>query len=82
MGKYDPLESHLRQQTADEFTMTFAAVEKVLGEPLPASAERPQWWENAKRDEHKRVQTRAWHNAGFHAFLMAGKRVRFVRVGN
>jgi len=44
MGKYDPLRDYLRSQTLSEMTPSFREIEKIIGEPLPNSAVRPQWW--------------------------------------
>lgn len=46
MGKYEPLRDHLRRRKSDEFELTFAEIERVLGVMLPNSASRPQWWAN------------------------------------
>jgi hypothetical protein len=35
------------QQTGSRFARSFSEIEKILGRPLPASANRPQWWANA-----------------------------------
>ena len=56
--------------------MRFEEIEKVLGFPLPKSAERPQWWANVTGDSHPHSQ--AWQAAGYDAFLVQGSRkVRF-----
>jgi hypothetical protein len=75
-SKYDPLKAHLSGRPRGEFTLGFREIEAVLGFPLPASSERPQWWANVRGGNHP--QTRAWQDAGFDAFLVAGSRkVRF-----
>lgn len=80
MGKYDPLYQHLRRRSADELEMSFAEVERVIDAMLPNSAARPQWWSNEAGLDTTHVQCRAWREAGFDAFLIAGKdRVRFRR---
>jgi hypothetical protein len=80
MGKYDPLEGHLRRQTLAELQMSFTEIERLIGAMLPASAARPQWWANEKGPRRTHIQCEAWLKAGFNAFLMSGKeRVRFVR---
>lgn len=80
MGKYDPLEGHLRRQTAPELEMTFAEIERLVGAMLPASSARPQWWTNERGPRRTHVQCEAWLRAGYEAFLIAGKdRVRFRR---
>ena len=75
-SKNDPLKYHLRDRHSGEFVLTFKQIEEVLGFQLPQSAERPQWWANVAAGQHP--QTRAWREAGFDAFLVAGSRkVRF-----
>lgn len=81
MAKYDPLRDHLKRQTAAEFELTFAEIERVLGSKLPASAQRPQWWANVKDANTTHVQRNAWRAANYDAFLISGRdRVRFVRA--
>ncbi len=80
VSKYDPLQENLRKRSRGEFTLTFRQIEEVLGFPLPASAQRPQWWANVKGGGHP--QSRAWAGAGFDAFLVSGsKKVRFRSRG-
>lgn len=81
MGKYDPLRDYLKRQRTDEFELTYAEIERTLLAFLPKSAQRPQWWSNVVDPAQTAVQREAWRNAGFDAFLIAGKdRVRFRRV--
>lgn len=80
MGKYDPLRDHLKRQRAAEFELTLTEVERIIASMLPNSAARPQWWANVKDPDTTHVQRNAWRDAGFDAFLIAGRdRVRFVR---
>jgi hypothetical protein len=81
MGKYDPLRDYLRQQSAAEFTLSFREIEKILVDALPTSAFRPQWWANEVSANTSHVQRRAWRDAGYHAYLHAGRKVRFKRIG-
>ena len=81
MGKYDPLRDHLRQQSAAEFTLSFREIEKILAGELPTSALRPQWWANELSPNTSHVQRRAWVEAGCDAFLHAGRKVRFKKIG-
>lgn len=47
---------------------------------LPNSASRPQWWANETDPDSRHVQSRAWRNAGYDAFLLPSReRVRFTR---
>lgn len=80
MGKYDPLERHLRRQTCAALELTFAEIERLVGSFLPGSASRPQWWANESGPHRTHVQCEVWLRAGFSASLLVGKeRVRFVR---
>ncbi len=81
MAKYDPLRRHLRRQRMEEFEMTFAEIERRIGAFLPKSANQPQWWANVADPNTTHVQRRAWGDAGYDAFLIAGgERVRFRRA--
>jgi hypothetical protein len=79
MAKYDPLRDYLRKQTLREIILPFREIQGLVG-PLPASAERPQFWANTTDVETAHVQRNAWRDAGYDAFLIAGSRkVRFVK---
>lgn len=81
MSKYDPLSGHLRRQRQDELELTFPEIERILGAMLPKSAARQPWWANTTDPHTSQVQRKAWGEAGYDAFLIAGKdRVRFKRV--
>jgi hypothetical protein len=78
MLTYDPLRDHLRDHNLKELELSFDEIEKLIGKPLPPSAERPQWWAN--QIGGKRPQRDAWRDAGFDAFLVSGsRRVKFRR---
>lgn len=51
----------------------------MLGAFLPNRAARPQWWANETSPGSNHVQTAAWRDAGFNAFLESGERARFER---
>ena len=81
MGKYDPLRDYLRKQKADDLELSFVEMERKIGYMLPKSASLPQWWANTTDPATTHVQRKAWGDAGFDAFLIAGAdRVRFKRV--
>lgn len=81
-SKYDGLRGHLRQQKWPEINLTFKEIEKIIGTPLPKSADRPQWWSNTTDPLSSHTQRRAWGDAGYDAFLVLGSdRVTFRRVG-
>ncbi len=64
MGKYEPLATHLRSASANEWSATFAQVEEVLGFPLPPSARKHrEWWSNQAGSGHS--QARGWQDAGW-----------------
>lgn len=80
MIKYDALKRYLMQCNAQEWPMTFAEIEEVLGHPLPASARRHRaWWSN---NPSNNVMTRAWLEAGFRSAQVdvSAERVVFVRA--
>lgn len=82
MARYDPLSRYLRRQSAAELELSFAEIETLIAALLPKSAARPQWWANEKSADSTHVQKRAWADAGYDAFLIAGRdRVKFRRRG-
>ena len=82
MGKYDPLGSYLRRKGKAEIELSFADIERIIGDMLTKSASRPQWWANEESENSRHVQIRAWRNSGYDAFLVAGsEQVRFRRPG-
>jgi hypothetical protein len=66
MSKYNPLLNHLKGlDRSEEQRFSFAAIERILGFQLPASARSYQaWWANEKDGHH--VQANAWLDAGRH----------------
>ena len=63
MSKYKPLERHLKACGKTRLSLTFSQVERILGEPLPASARRhAAWWSN---NEGSHVQALAWREPGY-----------------
>jgi hypothetical protein len=79
--KYYPLYEHLRQSGQDELTLTFSAVEALLGESLPPSARAQRaWWSNRRQGA---VQAAAWMGAGYHAedLDLAAEAVTFRKPG-
>ena len=80
MAKYDPLERYLSRKAGAEIELSFADIELIIRGMLPNSAARPQWWANETDLSSQHVQSRAWRNAGYDAFPVAGaERVRFRR---
>jgi hypothetical protein len=81
-GDLNPLEKYLRDLPVeqDDVTLTFASIEEILKEPLPASArEGGPWWENQKRG--LQVESIPWMDAGWMVEVvdLVQRWVRFVR---
>ena len=77
-GKYRPLAQCLAAQPGDRVILTFAAVEAILGTPLPATAYGyRQWWR-----EPGRSHTEAWLDAGWRVQAVSLSRhiVTFIRT--
>ena len=65
-GKYMRLEKYLSglPESTCEMRLTFAQIEEILADRLPASAyEDQRWWEHETEANH--VTVRAWANAGW-----------------
>lgn len=80
MGKYEPLQAFLAAEKTNEVPMTFAEIEKVIGQRLPpaAFAHRP-WWSN---NPSNNVMTKAWLKAGYKTERvdMEARKLTFVRT--
>jgi hypothetical protein len=79
--KYEPLAEHLAAlpRSRNEVTLSFADVERIIGDDLPPSArEYRQWWENQDRGSHAPL----WLAAGFKVDSVdfSRERVRFTRL--
>lgn len=80
MGKYDPLARQLGQTSSEEWTASFAEIERILGFSLPPSARRHRpWWSNSSNNAHSQAQS--WIGAGWETqeVDLEHERVRFVR---
>ena len=78
MAKFDPLADYVTKQTLREFEMPFHKIEELIGEKLPQSALRPQYWANTV--EGGSPARRALRNTPYDTFLVIGsRRVRFER---
>lgn len=61
-SKYQPLQDYLLNSSQPEVQLTFAALEAIMGEALPASArDRKAWWSNRSQG----LQAKAWMSAGY-----------------
>jgi len=61
--KYEPFKAYLSHQTATHVPLTFAEIERIIGQRLPSSARKfPAWWSN---NPSNNVMTTAWLEAGY-----------------
>jgi hypothetical protein len=79
MGKYSPLRLFLAEQDKEQIPMTFAEIEDLLGEKLPASKRYPAWWSN---NPSNNPMTKEWLAAGFQteSVNVAAEKLTFKRV--
>ena len=80
MSKYAALGTYLKRQTGEQVPLTFAEIEKITGQKLPASARKHRpWWSN---NPHNSVMTKVWLDAGFEseAVDMPARKLVFRRV--
>jgi hypothetical protein len=78
MAKFTALAGYCREQTLGEFELSFIKIEAIIGEKLPDSALRPQYWANVI-DGTGPVRS-AMKDTPYETFLIAGsRRVRFER---
>jgi hypothetical protein len=76
-SKYHPLFIYLRERGQDEITLTFAQIEKVLGEALPEGARIERgWWSNRRRAS---PQAEAWLSAGYKVAAVDHQAYRYRR---
>lgn len=78
MAKFDPLAEYCRKQTFQSFDLPFHKIEVLIGDKLPASAARPQYWSNttAATGPVRSVMV----DTPYDTFLVEGsKRVQFRR---
>jgi hypothetical protein len=76
--KYAPLADHVSSQTLREFELPFPKIEAIIGEKLPDSALRPQYWANTVNGGGP--VRRALRKTPYDTFLVSGsRRVRFER---
>ncbi len=62
MSKYEPLGAYLKSKGTAVVPMTFAEIERVIGEALPRSKTIRAWWSN---NPDNNVMTKVWLAAGF-----------------
>lgn len=81
-SRYATLGLYLQGQSpgTDRIELTFEAVAKIVGGPLPSSAyQHRSWWDN---DYHDHVQSREWLGAGWRVWTvdLTGQEVTFARI--
>lgn len=62
MSKYEPLGAYLKSKGTAAVPMTFAEIERVVGESLPHSKTIRAWWSN---NPSNNVMTKVWLAAGY-----------------
>jgi hypothetical protein len=78
---YDALRDYLKRQTLPELTLSFEAIEELIGDSLPRAAQRASWWDSLRSPQEKMPQREACLDAGYVATRMPdGKGVRFRRL--
>jgi hypothetical protein len=78
--KYGALGDYLRRQHADEVTLNFTEIERIIGSALPPNSQNsPAWWSNAPGNN---VMTKVWLDAGFKSERVdiKGRKLTFRRV--
>ena len=81
MPDYDALRDYLKRQTLPELTLSFEAIEELIGDSLPRAAQRASWWDSLRSPQEKMPQHEACLDAGYVATRMPdGKGVRFRRL--
>ena len=62
-------------------TLSFEAIEELIGDSLPRAAQRASWWDSLRSPQEKMPQREACLDAGYVATRMPdGKGVRFRRL--
>ncbi len=78
MAKFDALAAYCNEQKLREFELAFHKIEALIGEKLPDSALRPQYWANTV--EGTGPVRSVMRHTNYDIFLVSGsKRVRFER---
>jgi len=81
MNDYDALRDYLRKQKLPELTLSFEAIEDIIGGSLPRAAQRASWWDSLRSPDVKMPQREACLAAGFIATRMPdGRHVRFRKM--
>ena len=79
--KYQSLNQHLRDVSAEAVSLSFADIEDLIGAKLPPSARKhAAWWSNNPTGH---VNAQAWLDAGYRAESvdLPGEKLVFRRAG-
>jgi hypothetical protein len=79
VSKYQPLSEHLKRARGDRHALSFAEIEAIVGDRLPASAHKHRaWWSN---NPNNSAMTKAWLAAGWYSsdVDMEGRKLVFRR---
>lgn len=61
-SRYDGLRTYLSGRAEPQVRLSFAEIERIIGQPLPSSARRHRaWWANERSGSH--VHARSWLEA-------------------
>ncbi len=78
---YTALRDHLLSQKLDDLTLSFEAIEEIVGFALPRAAHRAAWWDVTRAPDEKMPQREAIIAAGFTATRTKdGDAVRFAKA--
>ena len=81
MNDYEGLRDYLAGQNLPELTLSFAAIEEIVGHALPRAAHRASWWDSLRSPQEKMPQREACLAAGYVATrLPDGRSVRFRKM--
>jgi hypothetical protein len=81
LARYQPLGDWLSTQPGEQVTLTFAEVQQILGQPLPATARTSNaWWLHAER--YRTAAARVWHAAGWRLLEVNRQRATVTYVRN
>jgi hypothetical protein len=81
VNDYEALRAYLARQTLDELTLSFDAIEEIVGHALPRASHRASWWDSLRSPQEKMPQREACLAAGYVATrLPDGEGVRFRRM--
>jgi hypothetical protein len=81
VNDYDALRDYLKQQTLQEFVLTFEQIEAIIDADLPRAAQRASWWDSLRSPQEKMPQREACLAGGYIATRQAdGKSVKFKRM--